>query len=216
MVIFMDNNDKKLADYLADINNSIQSMQNSEHVLSQSQLPSNIKIMFGGINDNQLLNFLFSTGLDKSLDGIFNAFMKGDYSNVNLDINDITNKLSRYMTSNDKKPFEGELSKRFINNIQLTMQTGKFNKTKTNIAKCMQIIRNLKKEAKTIEDKEKQKKFKDAIYAFKKILKLVRTIYKNRDIVSKRALNGINAVVFENYEYQNRLEKTPVYLEPFE
>ena len=189
-------------------------MQETEHKLKQSELPSNIKIMFGGITDNKFLDFLFSSGLDKSLDGLFNAFMKGDYSNINVDIDDISGKLSKFLSNNgNDKPFQGEISKQFFNNISRTIQSEKFNKTKSYLRKCIALLKNLKKEARTIDDPEKRQKFKDAIYSFKKILKLLKSIYKNRDIVSKRALKGINAIVYENYEYQKNLENSITYIE---
>lgn len=191
--------DVSIEDLLKDINNSMKSLQSQKAEFDKAKAPSNIKMMFGGANDNQILKILYSTGLDKSLDGIFTAFMHGDYDKVNLDSDAIFDILNKFGLGNNTQVFQGEISNLFIGNIRQSITSDKFNKMNSNIRKCMYILHNLKKEAKSIDDPEKKAKFKNAIYSFKKILKLVRSIYKNRDIINQRSLAGINAIMFENF-----------------
>lgn len=192
-----DFDEKKIADYMKDLSASIKKMEKQKPVLDKANMPSSIKLTFGGAGNSKFLDFLYSTGLDNSLDGIFKSFMNGDLVNALDKTDNIYAALDKFQMGSTNA-FQGEISNRFVGTIRKSMDKPMYSKLKHNIFRSMYILHNLKKEANTIKDPEKKKKFKDSIYAFKKIMKLVNAVYRNRAAVNDRALQGMHNAVYES------------------
>jgi len=77
-------------------------------------------------------------------------------------------------------------------------------KTVTTLKKYNLVMKNLKKAGKPLSGEE-AKKYKEAVYAIKRVLKLVARIYRNRKLVNKQVWKGLNNIVHEDYEIDEAL-----------
>lgn len=185
-----------LVKYLEDLNNSIEELQKQKNdSIDEKDIPSNFKIIMSGVSDSKALDFLFSSGLDKIVDKLFELITVGNFENLNnsLDqVNEIFEKLGLGEGS-----FEGPVSKTLVTNIQRSISSINFNKTKSNIKKCLLVIKNLKQQSKIIDDKEIKKKYLESVYALKRVLKLVAKIYKARKLIDEKVKRGLKNIIKE-------------------
>ena len=59
-------------------------------------------------------------------------------------------------------------------------------------------MNNLNKTKKSLEDPVERKKYEDAVYAIKKVIRFVGKIYRNRKIINNRVAAGLRNIVNEN------------------
>lgn len=190
--------DKTLESYLNDINNSIEEMQKLQNdKIDEKDIPSNFKILMSGISDSKALDFLFSTGLDKLIDKLFELINTGNFEsfeNALKELNKIFEKIGLGEGS-----FEGPVSKTIIRNIESSVSSINFNKTKNNIKKCLLVIKKLKQQARHIEDKEVKRKYLESVYALKRVLILVAKVYKARLLIDAKVKRGLRNIIKESY-----------------
>jgi hypothetical protein len=185
-----------ISNYIDTINNSIEAIRSSKEELKNTDIPSNFKISMTGAKDSRILNFIFDTKLDYTIDAMVNKFMEGDYSDID-----------RYGTYIEKAfelmgigkgAFEGPVSQTMMRNVMNSINTIDFSKSKSNIKRCFMVVKNLKRQAKEIPDKEMRKKYLDSVYALKQILRYASRIYKDRKLVTDRVKVGLHGLVMES------------------
>ena len=185
-----------LVKYLEDLNNSIEELQKQKNdSIDEKDIPSNFKIIMSGVSDSKALDFLFSSGLDKIVDKLFELITVGNFENLNNSLDQI-NKIFEKLGLGEGS-FEGPVSKTLVANIQRSISSINFNKTKSNIKKCLLVIKNLKQQSKVIDDKEIKKKYLESVYALKRVLKLVSKIYKARKLIDEKVKRGLKNIIKE-------------------
>jgi hypothetical protein len=187
-----------ISNYIDTINNSIEAIRSSKEELKNTDIPSNFKISMTGAKDSRVLDFIFDTKLDYTIDAMVNKFMEGDYSDID-----------RYGTYIEKAfelmgigkgAFEGPVSQTVMRNVMNSINTIDFSKAKGNIKRCFMIVKNLKRQAKEIPNRDMRKKYLDSVYALKQILRYASKIYKNRKLVTDRVKIGMHTLVMEGAE----------------
>ena len=185
-----------LVKYLEDLNNSIEELQKQKNdSIDEKDIPSNFKIIMSGVSDSKALDFLFSSGLDKIVDKLFELITVGNFENLNNSLDQV-NKIFEKLGLGEGS-FEGPVSKTLVANIQRSISSINFNKTKSNIRKCLLVIKNLKQQSKVIDDKEIKKKYLESVYALKRVLKLVAKIYKARKLIDEKVKRGLKNIIKE-------------------
>lgn len=185
-----------LVKYLEDLNNSIEELQKQKNdSIDEKDIPSNFKIIMSGVSDSKALDFLFSSGLDKIVDKLFELITVGNFENLNNSLDQV-NKIFEKLGLGEGS-FEGPVSKTLVANIQRSISSINFNKTKSNIKKCLLVIKNLKQQSKVIDDKEIKKKYLESVYALKRVLKLVSKIYKARKLIDEKVKRGLKNIIKE-------------------
>jgi hypothetical protein len=188
------------------INASIESMRNTEKAeIKDSDLPSNLQLMLSGVTNSRAIDFLFSSNLDKLMDKLLYMLESGEVEKI-LQNEERMNSLFSSMGLGEGS-FKGPVSKAIIQNIQRSLDSKKFNTMKSKLRKVQLIMKNLKRQGKYLNDPELQKKYKDAVYAIERVIKLIATIYRNRRIVSRRVMDGLANIVKEDYIPEEILEK---------
>ena len=191
----MQDNDS-LVKYLEDLNNSIEELQKQKNdSIDEKDIPSNFKIIMSGVSDSKALDFLFSSGLDKIVDKLFELITVGNFENLNNSLDQV-NKIFEKLGLGEGS-FEGPVSKTLVANIQRSVSSINFNKTKSNIKKCLLVIKNLKQQSKVIDDKEIKKKYLESVYALKRVLKLLTKIYKARKLIDEKVKRGLKNIIKE-------------------
>lgn len=194
-------NDGSISDYLSSLTNSLDNLENIKKELNNEELPTDIKVMAHAIDPtgkNKLMNFIFDTKLDYTLENMLNKFLNGNYEDVSK-YADIIAKLLDAMGIG-KDAFKGPVSQALMQNIISTLNTLDFSRAKSNIKKCFMIVGNLKKQASTINNPETRKKYKDAVYALKQMLKYASKIYKQRKLITYRAKAGMHNAINEEMD----------------
>lgn len=185
-----------LVKYLEDLNNSIEELQKQKNdSIDEKDIPSNFKIIMSGVSDSKALDFLFSSGLDKIVDKLFELITVGNFENLNNSLDQV-NKIFEKLGLGEGS-FEGPVSKTLVANIQRSVSSINFNKTKSNIKKCLLVIKNLKQQSKVIDDKEIKKKYLESVYALKRVLKLLTKIYKARKLIDEKVKRGLKNIIKE-------------------
>jgi hypothetical protein len=187
------------------INISIESMRSNEkEEIKNSDLPSNLQLMLSGVTNSKAIDFLFSANLDKLIEKLLNMLESGEIEKILQNEEKMNNLFGSVGIG--RGTFKGPVSKSIIQNIQRSLDSKKFNNMKSKLRKIQLIIKNLRKQAKYLKDPELQKKYKEAVYAIEKVIKLVASIYRNRRIISKRVLDGLTNIVKEDYIPEETLE----------
>lgn len=201
----MDTNIKELEKILAEINSDAEEMRNKKIEVKDSDLPSNLKIMLSGVEDNKALQFLFSNNIDKLIDQMLMLVATGNIEKL-LGNEDAINSFFKNLGFGEGS-FSGNVSKMVMKSMQNSVNSAKFAKTNSNLKKALLIMKNLERAKKGFTDKKQIKKYEDAIYAIKKVFRIVAKIYKNRKLVNNRVLRGLSNVVNESDEEIVHLEK---------
>lgn len=195
-------NEQTINELLSSINKSIEDIR--EHPTKTDELPSNLEILVRGVSDSKAIDFLFSTKLDKVIENLFKKIESGDFEDLLSDTSELESIAEKIF---GKGSFTGPISKSILNNIQGTLTSQKYNTMKSNLGKSLitlkrikLIMKNLEKGKQKFKDNpENYKKYKDAVYAIKSVLKFVERIYRNRRIINKKVFNGLNNIVHEDF-----------------
>lgn len=188
----------KIQDYLDSINDSIEKLRKDSKELNDADIPSNFKIMMGGLSgtNSKLLQLIFDLRIDKTIDKVLDDLMSGDMSDIDRYLNTISSILEKLGLG--KNAFSGPISQLLMNNIMNSLNSIDFNKTSNKVKKVMLILKNLRKQAKVIKDKELKKKYIDAVYALKKVAKFISRLYKDRAIITDRVKRGLHNAINED------------------
>lgn len=161
--------------------------------------PNALPLSIEGIGSEGELAFLFSEGLDRLVGNLFDLASSGNFDFITKNVGRIESTISRYFTGSGA--FEGEISKAVVGTIMASVQSPKFKSMKSKIGKVRYVIKALKRERELFKDDPEQlKKLNDAIYAIGKIIKFAYKVYKNRAIINRRVLKGLDNIVVEEEE----------------
>lgn len=121
--------DDSLENYIDSLNDSISEIEkNNISSVRQADLPSNLKILLGGISDSGAINFLFSDKVDQLIEKLFDMVMSGNFEQILNSQDDIGKIFEKVGIGTGY--FEGEISKTVIQTIQKTTSSMKFKKIK--------------------------------------------------------------------------------------
>lgn len=204
----MNDNDKTIKELIDSLNNSIQDIR--EHPTKVDRIPSNFEIMVQGVMDANGLDMLFSPKVDNLLNSLFKAIENGNFEKILSNKDLIQNMLDDIF---GKGSFQGPISNSVINNIQATVQSQKYQTMKSNINSAVTvlkkknlILKNLKKGKANFKfNPDLYKKYDEAVYAIKQVIKFAERIYRNRRIVNRKVFNGLNNIVHESFEIDEPL-----------
>lgn len=186
-----------------EINDSINVLRSKKIIIKDEDLPSNLKIMLSGITNSKAVDFLFSNNIDKLLERLFDTVNSGNLDKIIADEEKLKEVFSHLGFGEGS--FEGPISKAVLANIKDSVESRKFMRTKTNIRKALLVVRNLERQKKNFKNPELKKKYADAVYSIKNILRFAAKIYKNRKIINTRVFNGLNNIIKEDYEIEEKL-----------
>lgn len=196
-------NNESITELINTIGSAIDSIKNSTSDINKNsaKLPGTIEIMMTGINGETALTSIFSPQIDKLLTKLFDLVMSGDFEKI-LAYEDEITAISNAIFGEGS--FKGPVSRRVLNSIQNTMTSYKYattksflGKTMTNMKKMSLVMKNLKKEEKKIDNPEELEKYRKAVYAIKKVLKMAAKVYSARKEVNDQVLAGIKNIVHE-------------------
>ena len=199
---------RTITELIDSLNNSIKDIH--DHPTKTDKLPSNFEILVRGVTDSKAIDFLFSSGIDRLIENLFKKIESGDFSAI------IENKdmLQDIMDSVfGEGSFKGPISQAVLNNIQASVQSRRYaemksflGKTVTTLKKVQLIMKNLEKGKKGFErNSEEYKKYSEAVYAIKQVLRFAMRVYKNRSLINKKVFDGLNNIVHEDFEYDEPL-----------
>lgn len=197
-------NEKTIQELLNSLNNSMEDIR--EHPTKIDRIPSNFEIMVRGISDSKAIDILFSPKIDELLNSLFKEIESGNFEKI-LSKKDSVQSIFDSIFGNGA--FRGPISNSVLNNIQGTVQSQKYQALKSHISKAITILKkknlilkNLDKGKKNYKrNSDEYKKYNDAIYAIKNVIKFAERIYRNRRIINKKVYNGLNNLVHESLEY---------------
>ena len=194
-------NEKTISELLSSLNDSIEDIRNNPTQVDR--LPSNFEIMVGGASGETGIGTLFSPAIDAIIGGLFDKIQNMDFEYILNNVDKLKDIIEAIL---GPTAFKGPISNDILNNIQKTMTSEKyimakswFGKTMTTLKKIRIIIRNLEKDEKKFKNNPiERKKYQDAVYAIKQVLKFVAIIYKNRQIINRRVVLGMRNIVYES------------------
>lgn len=198
------NNTDSIQQYLDSINNSIESLRKNKQEITDDDIPSDFKLMMSGVKDSRVLNFIFDTRLDKVIDKVLNKLMTGDISEIDKYLDTISKIFESLGLG--QGAFSGPVSQLLMTNIMNSLNSIDFNKTNSKIKKILLVLKNLKKQSSLIKDQSIKKKYLESLYAFKKVLKFISKIYKNRRIISNKVKRGLHNAINEDIIEEEQLE----------
>ena len=190
---------------ITSLNSSIEDIR--QHPTKVDRIPSNFEIMVRGISSSSALDMLFSPKIDDLLNNLFKQIETGNFDKI-LSNQDSIEKLMNSLFGEGS--FKGPVSQSVLNSISATVQSRRYQEMKSNLGKSMValkksnlVLKNLQKNKKQFKDKpEEYKKYKDAVYAIKQVLKFAARIYRNRKIINKKVFDGLNNIVHENFDFE--------------
>ena len=171
------------------------------------RIPSNFEIMVRGISSSSALDMLFSPKIDDLLNNLFKQIETGNFDKI-LSNQDSIEQLMNSLFGEGS--FKGPVSQSVLNSISATVQSRRYQEMRSNLGKSIValkkvnlVLKNLQKNKKQFKDKpEEYKKYKDAVYAIKQVLKFAARIYRNRKIINKKVFDGLNNIVHENFDFE--------------
>lgn len=188
---------KEIEQLLDEINDSANELWSRKKEIKQSDLPSNIRLMFTGVKNTKALDYLFSARLDELLEKLLDLAMSGD----------LLMNAEKYLTSEEEVKklfdslgfgegsFEGPVSKTVLGTIRKSMESEKYRKLSNDAKKVKLLYRQLSlKRWSFIGKPELKKQYDKAFFAIKKILLTIANVYKNR----VRIVNGLSAIINES------------------
>lgn len=155
---------------------------------------NNVTLLIDGLKSAQQLVFLFSPGLNALIEQIINSIETGDFIAQLKDINNIkamVNKTAGFLLGSANNV---TINNRIIDTIYRTTTDPKFKRIKSNMLQVIKLIRNLKHEKKFFSSKEEQMQYDQMVNMLIDLIKIVKNIMKNRNIVvaeMKKAKSGI-------------------------
>ena len=163
--------------------------------------------MVRGISSSSALDMLFSPKIDDLLNSLFKQIETGNFDKI-LSNQDSIEKLMNSLFGEGS--FKGPVSQSVLNSISATVQSRRYQEMRSNLGKSIValkkvnlVLKNLQKNKKQFKDKpEEYKKYKDAVYAIKQVLKFAARIYRNRKIINKKVFDGLNNIVHENFDFE--------------
>ena len=197
--------EQTLNELITSLNSSIEDIR--QHPTKVDRIPSNFEIMVRGISSSSALDMLFSPKIDDLLNNLFKQIETGNFDKI-LSNQDSIEKLMNSLFGEGS--FKGPVSQSVLNSISATVQSRRYQEMKSNLGKSMValkksnlVLKNLQKNKKQFKDKpEEYKKYKDAVYAIKQVLKFAARIYRNRKIINKKVFDGLNNIVHENFDFE--------------
>jgi len=191
----MDNDLRELEALIDDLNGSITDLRDKQVDIKDSDLPSNMNLMLSGVSNSRAVDFLFSKNLDKVMDQLMSLVMSGDIEKILSSEAELKEILKAVGFGDDS--FKGPISRSVMRSIKLSTDSKKFNSTTNSIKKVMLVMKNLKRQGKHIVDKEQKRKYDEAVYAIKQVVKMVSKVYKNRKLIKDKFYKGVNHIVNE-------------------
>ena len=195
--------DPEFMSSMMSIMSCMKDMSTDSKDLKQTELPVSLNI--DGLYSGKSLEFLFSAVSDGLIDKILDVFNRGDFNSVIELCKKFANMLNQMGVGNGI--FQGEISNRVVHVIQSSINSTKFNKTKTKLKKALLIVKNLKKQAKYITDSETKEKYLNAVMALKTMVKVISNVYENRKKINKEVVTGLKSLVFESTKEPIKLTK---------
>lgn len=197
--------EQTLNELITSLNSSIEDIR--QHPTKVDRIPSNFEIMVRGISSPSALDMLFSPKIDDLLNNLFKQIETGNFDKI-LSNQDSIEQLMNSLFGEGS--FKGPVSQSVLNSISATVQSRRYQEMKSNLGKSMValkkvnlVLKNLQKNKKQFKDKpEEYKKYKDAVYAIKQVLKFAARIYRNRKIINKKVFDGLNNIVHENFDFE--------------
>lgn len=197
--------EQTLNELITSLNSSIEDIR--QHPTKVDRIPSNFEIMVRGISSPSALDMLFSPKIDDLLNNLFKQIETGNFDKI-LSNQDSIEQLMNSLFGEGS--FKGPVSQSVLNSISATVQSRRYQEMKSNLGKSMValkkvnlVLKNLQKNKKQFKDKpEEYKKYKEAVYAIKQVLKFAARIYRNRKIINKKVFDGLNNIVHENFDFE--------------
>lgn len=197
--------EQTLNELITSLNSSIEDIR--QHPTKVDRIPSNFEIMVRGISSPSALDMLFSPKIDDLLNNLFKQIETGNFDKI-LSNQDSIEKLMNSLFGEGS--FKGPVSQSVLNSISATVQSRRYQEMKSNLGKSIVtlkkvnlVLKNLQKNKKQFKDKpEEYKKYKEAVYAIKQVLKFAARIYRNRKIINKKVFDGLNNIVHENFDFE--------------
>ena len=187
---------QELEKLLDEINQNAEEIRNKKTEVKDSDLPSNLNIMLSGISDSKAINFLFSNNIDKLIEKLLALANSGDIDKL-LSNEEVIKQFFKVLGFGEGS-FEGKISKTVISSIRSSVDSAKFNKTKSSMKKAILVVKNLERAKQTLSSAEEKKKYDDTIYSIKKIFRLIAKIYKDRRVINNRVISGLSNIVNES------------------
>lgn len=193
-------NEKTIKELIDSINNSIKEIR--ENPTQVERVPSNFEIIVGGLIDSKSIETLFSPKIDTLINTLFKLISDGDYEKI-LKNEDIMREISDSIFG--KGSFQGPISRSVLSNIQASVESEKYQTMKSNLGKSLiaikkknLILKNLKKGSKMYDKRsEEYKKYNEAVYAIKSVIKFVEKIYRSRSLINKKVCKGLDNIIHE-------------------
>lgn len=197
--------EQTLNELITSLNSSIEDIR--QHPTKVDRIPSNFEIMVRGISSSSALDMLFSPKIDDLLNNLFKQIETGNFDKI-LSNQDSIEQLMNSLFGEGS--FKGPVSQSVLNSISATVQSRRYQEMRSNLGKSIValkkvnlVLKNLQKNKKQFKDKpEEYKKYKDAVYAIKQVLKFAARIYRNRKIINKKVFDGLNNIVHENFDFE--------------
>jgi len=204
----MDNKDQSIKELIDSLNNSIQDIR--DHPTKIDKIPSNFEIIVRGITDSKALDILFSPKVDQLMNSFFKMIESGDFEKILSNTEYISKILDSIFGPGS---FQGPVSQHVLNNIQSSVQSYKYQTMKSNINKTLVVLKKKNLIIKNLErgknnfkhNSAEYKKYKDAVYAIKQVIKFAEKIYRSRKIINKKVFNGLNNIIHESFEIDEPL-----------
>jgi len=194
--------EKELNNLISSINKEIDEIK--DNPTKTKELPSTFKILLSGISSQGGINTLFSPEIDKILENFVDLFISGKIDTLLLN----EEKLKEIFETIGigEGSFEGPISKTVIASIQNSMQSFKYLKMKSKLRKMMLVFKELKQKAKNFHG-EDRKKYDEAVYSCKQLLRIIQKVYKNRKLVNERMKKGLSYLLKEGENISSDNEK---------
>ena len=197
--------EQTLNELITSLNSSIEDIR--QHPTKVDRIPSNFEIMVRGISSPSALDMLFSPKIDDLLNNLFKQIETGNFDKI-LSNQDSIEKLMNSLFGEGS--FKGPVSQSVLNSISATVQSRRYQEMRSNLGKSIValkkvnlVLKNLQKNKKQFKDRpEEYKKYKEAVYAIKQVLKFAARIYRNRKIINKKVFDGLNNIVHENFDFE--------------
>ena len=188
-----------------EVNDSIEQIRNKKVEVKSEDLPSNFKLLLTGVSDSRAIDFLFSHNIDKMLDRLFDLVGSGNIEKI-LNNEDKMKEIFKDLGFGEGS-FEGPVSKAVLTSIKASIDSARFAKVKSNMSRALLVMKNLERQSRYFKEPEQRKKYDEAIYAVKQIMKFAAKLYKNRKIITSKVFDGLNNIVREESFNDEALEK---------
>jgi len=199
-----------ITDLFRSINDSLDDIK-SKPVEVPDRLPSTFEILVQGVPNEDSVKKLFSPSMDALIYNLFSMIENNQFDEILANSEKVNNMMDSLF---GKGAFRGKISQDVLSNIQQSVQSERYQEMKSCLGKTMKTIKRVMLVLKNLErgkkkydkNSEEYKKYTDAVYAIKQVLKFAARVYKNRKIINKRVYNGLNNIVHEDFEIYEVVE----------